>query len=320
MNTEIITGQFAQDVDAGLSAEKKFIPSKYFYDAAGDAIFQKIMRLPEYYLTASEFEIFQQQSADIIQSAALRDNVQLIELGAGDGTKTKLLLKEMMKRGIDFTYYPIDISEHALDDLKKNMKKELGEGLRMEPVVGEYFEALRSEHFSRGRQKFILFLGSTIGNFDEASGGAFLKKLGATMQAGDGLLVGFDLQKDPQVILNAYNDAAGITRSFNMNLLLRMNRELQADFDIGQFAHYPLYDPETGAAKSYLISKKRQAVYIGALDKSFHFEAGEYIYTEISRKYRRADIERYAQMARFGIKKEFRDTKNYFTDVLFSVG
>lgn len=319
MNKEIITSHFAQDVDAGLSAEKKFIASKYFYDAAGDAIFQKIMRLPEYYLTASEFEIFQHQSADIIHSAALRDHVQLIELGAGDGTKTKLLLKEMMKQGIDFTYYPIDISEHALDDLKKNLKKELGEGLQMEPVVGEYFEALRSEHFTQGRQKFILFLGSTIGNFDEAVGGAFLKKLSGTMHAGDGLLVGFDLQKDPQVILNAYNDAAGITRSFNMNLLLRMNRELQADFDIGQFAHYPVYDPEAGAAKSYLISKKKQSVYIGALEKSFHFEAGEYIFTEISRKYRRADIEHYAQTAGFSIKKEFRDAKNYFTDVLFSV-
>jgi len=315
-NTNLST--FAQDVDQGFSAPVKYISSKYFYDDAGDVLFQKIMRLPEYYLTPSELEIFQQQSTDIIRDAHLQQGVQLIELGAGDGTKTKILLKELMKSGIDFTYYPIDISSHVLEDLERNMKTELGEGLKVIPVAGEYFEALSSEHFSTRQQKFILFLGSTIGNFSDDDGSKFIHKLSHVMTSQDLLMVGFDLKKNPQVIADAYNDAQGITRAFNMNLLLRINRELDANFDIGQFVHYPIYDPEFGAAKSYLVSKKQQSVYIGALEKRFHFNSGEVIFTEISRKYDQPEIERQAHAAGLKVKHTYQDQKQYFADVLMT--
>lgn len=315
-STDTYVVSFAQDIAEGLSAPRKYISSKYFYDAAGDALFQKIMHLPEYYLTAAEFEIFREQSAPIIAQAGLQNGVQVIELGAGDGTKTKLLLKEMMKSGLDFTYCPIDISAHALQDLEKNLKTELREGLNLQSVTGEYFEALQSDRFSHERQKCILFLGSTIGNFDHDDGTQFISKLSEAMHPSDVLMVGFDLKKEPQVILDAYNDKAGITRAFNLNLLLRINRELGADFDIGKFSHYPLYDPELGAAKSYLVSRKAQTVYIAALDRRFTFEAGEVIFTEISRKYHHTHIQRLADAAGLRIEQSFHDSKRYFTDVL----
>lgn len=315
-STDTRSISFARDIAEGLSAPRKYISSKYFYDAAGDALFQKIMHLPEYYLTAAEFEIFREQSPQIITQAALRDGVQVIELGAGDGTKTKLLLKQLMKSGLDFSYHPIDISAHALQDLEKNLKTELREGLNLQPVTGEYFEALESEGFAGERQKFLLFLGSTIGNFDGDDGTRFIGKLSRAMRGGDVLMVGFDLKKDPQVILDAYSDKAGITRAFNLNLLLRINRELGADFDIGKFSHYPMYDPELGAAKSYLVSRKAQTVYVGALDRHFEFGAGEVIFTEISRKYDRPHIEKLAAAAGLSIQQFFHDGKRYFTDVL----
>lgn len=307
---------FARDIGEGLSAARKYISSKYFYDAAGDALFQKIMHLPEYYLTGAELEIFREQSVQILDGAALRHGVQVIELGAGDGTKTKLLLKQLMKSGLDFTYYPIDISAHALQDLEKNLNTELHEGLNLQPVTGEYFEALQSDHFLGERQKFILFLGSTIGNFDTDDGTQFIGKLARAMRTDDVLMTGFDLKKDPQVILDAYNDKAGITRAFNLNLLLRINRELGADFDIGKFSHYPLYDPELGAAKSYLVSRREQTVYIGALDRRFAFGAGEVIFTEISRKYDHPHIEKLAAAAGLHLQQSFHDSRHYFTDVL----
>ena len=273
------------------------------------------MHLPEYYLTAAEYEIFRTRSAEIIRDAGLQPGVQVIELGAGDGTKTKLLLREMMKTGIDFTYHPIDISGHVLEVLERNMKSELGDTLRVMPVTGDYFEALRSAHFSEKRQKFMLFLGSTIGNFDDDDGSGFIARLAGAMNPRDLLLVGFDLKKDPQVIAAAYNDSAGITRAFNMNLLLRINRELDADFDIGKFAHYPLYDPEMGAAKSYLVSKKKQTVSVGALQRTFDFGAGEVIFTEISRKYDMGDMIRFARVAGLEVQNEYRDARGYFADV-----
>jgi len=316
-NSTTVVSQFAEDVEKGLSAPLKSIPSKYFYDAKGDALFQKIMHLPEYYVTASEFEILKYQSPEVIRRADFKEPVQLIELGAGDGLKTKLLLKEMMDLGIDFTYYPIDISKNVLRVLEKGLKYELGLELKIVPIEGDYFEALQSEHFQgNDKQKFILFMGSTIGNFDRDSGNRFLYNLSVLMKPKDLLMVGFDLKKNPKIIADAYNDAQGITRDFNLNLLTRINTELDADFDVNSFSHYPLYDPEEGLAKSYLISNKKQSVFIGALGRFFDFDAGEYIHTEISRKFSETDIEKASSYAGLKIKDSFYDSKHYFTDVL----
>lgn len=316
-NSGILISQFAEDVEKGLSAPQKYIPSKYFYDAKGDVLFQRIMHLPEYYLTAAEFEIFKYQSQEIIRKAAFKQPVQLIELGAGDGLKTKLFLKEMMEMGIDFTYYPIDISKNVLWHLEKGLKYELGLELKIEPIVGDYFDALQSESLSdKNKQKLILFLGSSIGNFDRESGNTFLYNLAKRMNPTDMLMVGFDLKKNPKIIADAYNDSQGVTRDFNLNLLVRMNHELDADFNLDAFAHYPLYDPECGAAKSYLVSKKKQQVFIGTLGRFFSFEKGETIFTEISRKYSEEDIEKMVSYAGLKVKDNFYDSKYYFTDVL----
>lgn len=315
-STQTYNAPFAEAIAEGLSAPRKYISSKYFYDAAGDALFQKIMHLPEYYLTAAEAEIFKTRSGDLLDRAGLRPGARVIELGAGDGTKTRLLLREMMRRGQDFTYYPIDISAHALQDLEQNLQTERRDGLRMESVEGEYFEALHSSRFEGDGQKFILFLGSSIGNFDHDDGTGFLQNVARSMRPGDLFLPGFDLKKDPALVLAAYNDEAGVTRAFNMNLLLRMNRELGAEFDIGKFAHYPLYDPEPGAAKSYLVSKRKQTVYIRDLDRHFEFGEGEVIFTEISRKYDLSHIESMASAGGLHIVESFFDSRHYFADVL----
>lgn len=315
--TSVLVSQFAEDVEKGLSASLKYLPSKYFYDDKGDVLFQKIMHLPEYYLTRAEFEIFKYQSPEIIRQAAFKGPVQVIELGAGDGIKSKLLLKEMMDAGIDFTYYPIDISKNMLWHLEKGLKYELGLELNIEPIAGDYFEALKSKHFTESNhQKFILFMGSSIGNFDREYCNAFLYELSKIMRPKDMLMVGFDLKKNPKIIADAYNDSQGVTRDFNLNLLTRINHELHADFDIHAFTHYPFYDPGAGVAKSYLVSNKKQVVFVEAIGRYFEFEAGEFIFTEISRKFSEADIERSVSYAGLKIRDSFFDSKHYFTDVL----
>lgn len=317
MNKEKVhISQFALDIEKGLSAPEKYIASKYFYDAAGDAIFQKIMQLPEYYLTACELEIFQEQSAKIIRDSNLQPGVQIIELGAGDGTKTQWLLKEIMRLGIDFTYHPIDISANVLNGLQQSMQDALGDKLSVVPVIGDYFDALLSSEFSGKNQKFILFLGSTIGNFDSDNGSHFISRLSNVMSTDDQLLVGFDLKKDAQIIADAYNDSAGVTRDFNLNLLHRINHELDANFDVDQFTHYPIYDVELGAAKSYLRSKIKQEVFIDALECSFTFDEGEKIFTEISRKYDLLDIKHIVASSHLEITNQYYDSRKYFADVL----
>lgn len=315
-NTSVTINHLAEEVEKGLSAPLKYIPSSYFYDAKGDNLFRRIMHLPEYYLSAAEFEIFKYQSTEIIRRAVHSTPLQIIELGAGDGTKTKLLLKELLDQGIEFTYYPIDISRNALNTLEKGLKYELGLKLNIVPLEGDYFDALQSEELALPAQKFILFLGSTIGNFNREAANHFMLRLAGIMRTGDTLMVGCDLKKHPQVIASAYDDSEGVTARFNLNLLERMNREMDARFDVTSFSHYPVYDPEMGEARSYLVSHKQQTVFVGALGRYFDFEPGEIIHTEISRKFTEGDIEKLASYAGLKIRDSFYDTKHYFTDVL----
>lgn len=315
-NATSILDPLTEEVEKGLSAPLKYIPSSYFYDAKGDNLFRRLMHLPEYYLAAAEFEIFKYQSTEIIRRAVHGRPIQIIELGAGDGTKTKLLLKELLDQGIPFTYCPIDISKHALHLLEKGLRYELGPELDIVPVQGDYFDALQSEELAFTGQKFILFLGSSIGNFDRETANRFMLRLTGIMRTGDTLLLGCDLKKHPQVIAGAYRDSEGITAQFNLNLLERMNRELDAHFDVASFSYYPVYDPEAGEVKSYLVSHKQQTVLVGALGRYFDFTPGEIIHTEIARKFTEGDIERLASYAGLKIRDNFYDTKHYFTDVL----
>jgi dimethylhistidine N-methyltransferase len=314
--TELST--FAVDIEDGLSRYPKQLSSKYFYDERGDLLFQEIMAMPEYYLTNCEHEIFATQKADIL--AALGDRpFDLIELGAGDGTKTKILLEYFLKAGADFTYRPIDISPYVLQTLENTCSKELPD-LRMKAEAGDYLEALHRIHSEHNdHRKVILFLGGNIGNFPLADAHHFISELAKCLDSGDLLLTGFDLKKDPAMILEAYNDPAGITAAFNLNLLSRINNELGGEFDLDTFKHWETYNPLNGEARSYIVSKIDQTVNIEQLQLSVHFDAWEAIAVEVSAKYNQRDIANLAQQGGFKVREHFVDSKNYFVDSLWEL-
>ena len=310
-----ISKPFAEDVRLGLTNNPRYLLSRYFYDAAGDQLFQKIMNLPEYYLTRCEFEIFQKHRDAIFRTLG-NAPFDLIELGAGDGLKTQVLLQHFLNKKADFRYLPIDISGSILEHLEQTLREQWP-ALRVTPVEGEYFSALQEIDRLSDRRKLVLFLGSNIGNMPQEQAADFLRQLRQQMHPGDGLLVGFDLKKDPDIILAAYNDAQGVTRDFNLNLLRRINRELGADFDLTAFRHWPVYNPLTGDMKSYLISEKEQTVRIQALELEIPFRKWEAIDMELSKKYDHAEITWLAEFAGFEVEQWFFDEKEYFVDVLF---
>jgi dimethylhistidine N-methyltransferase len=310
---------FAEDVRKGLSSNPKSLSSRYFYDDEGSQLFRRIMDLPEYYLTRAEFEIFSKQTPKIFAAFTNEsESFDLIELGAGDGTKTAVLIDYFLRRKIDFTYSPIDISREAVDVLTDKFTAEFPQ-LRIEAQIGDYFRILETLKSTSKRRKILLFLGSNIGNFSRKQSIEFFVSLRAVMNPGDLLFVGFDLQKDPRVILKAYDDAEGVTAQFNLNLLRRINRELGADFDLEKFSHYAVYRPVECAARSFLISRERQTVFVRALEKSFEFAAWEAIFMEISQKYNPEMIEGLASASGFAIQKNFYDSREYFVDSLWKV-
>lgn len=310
---------FAEDVLKGLSSNPKFLSSKYFYDDEGSRLFQEIMKLPEYYLTRAEFEIFERQTPEIFE--AFSENCvefDLIELGAGDGTKTAVLVDYFQTQNVDFTYSPIDISQEALDILSAKFKSEFPR-LSMTTKTGDYFRILETLKTESSRRKILLFLGSNIGNFSPENALEFFRHLHGVMNENDLLFVGFDLQKDPHVILNAYDDAQGVTAEFNLNLLRRINRELGANFDLEKFSHYAFYRPTECAARSYLISREEQTVFVESLNQSFDFKAWEPIFMEISQKYNIGILEELAQTSGFQVSQNFFDENRYFVDSLWKI-
>lgn len=310
--------QFARDVMHGLSTTPKYLYSKYFYDKQGDSLFQQIMELDEYYLTRCEYEILQNHKEDLLNKFSDSKAFDLIEFGAGDGKKTKVLLKHFLKSGADFIYKPIDISGNALKLLAEDLKKNMPE-LNVETLKGEYFNVLSHVESQPSRNKVVLFLGSNIGNFLKPVAEDFLTRLASSLTKGDMLLLGVDLVKDPGVIENAYNDSQGITRAFNLNLLTRINRELGGNFNLKEFEHFPLYNPVSGTARSFLISKINQSVSIEQLNASFHFQSWEPIHTEYSHKYRIEELAELAESSGFKVLKQYFDSRNYFTDGLWQV-
>jgi L-histidine Nalpha-methyltransferase len=309
------TDQFYNDVITGLALAPKRLNSKYFYDANGDKLFQELMNCAEYYPTKCELEIFSTKTAEICQ-AIIADGspFDLIELGAGDATKSSFLLGYLLDRKADFTYMPIDISENVISYLNITLPVTLP-GIKIEGLNGEYFEMLQHAAASSSKRKVVLFLGSNIGNMTIADATGFCKELRSHLNQGDMALMGFDLKKNPATILAAYNDAGGITRRFNLNLLERINRELGGDFDLSKFEHYPTYDPQGGACKSYLISTCDQEVSIGK--ERISFLKDEYIYMEISQKFTVGQTEHIAAMAEFKPVNRFFDSKNWFLDAVW---
>ncbi len=312
------TASFAADVAEGLGRPLKTLSSRYFYDAMGSRLFQEIMRLPEYYLTRSEHHVLTENKAAITDAFSENDFFHLIDLGAGDGLKTKILLRQLANKHIDFSYIPVDISEDAVKQLEESLQTELP-AVKTQGVVGEYFTALEWISKQKSGRKVVLFLGSNIGNFEIEDSKNFLKNLRTYLQPGDKLLVGFDLRKDPEQILKAYDDSAGITADFNINLLRRINAELGGNFDLNQFRHFALYDPAQGAMRSYLVSKIAQEVTIGATGLTFTFTAWEPIHTENSYKYTLPQAAQLAESCGFKVQTVFQDHNGHFADVLFSV-
>jgi L-histidine N-alpha-methyltransferase len=309
---------FKKEVQQGLDANPKTLPSKYFYDEKGDALFVKIMNSPEYYLTRCEFDIFKNKTQELINSFDIEKDsyFELIELGAGDGLKTKELLKVLVHEKYNFDYLPIDISSNALSLLKEDLKTEIPD-LSIKTQQGDYFEVLDSLKTSK-KPKVILFLGSNIGNMNDELASKFIYNLGTNLNFGDKLLLGVDLIKSKEIVGPAYNDSKGVTAKFNLNLLDRINKELDGNFDTKQFKHQPEYDEKEGIAKSFIMSTANQSVEIKAIDKTYHFAKGEKIQTEISRKYNDELIQKIITDTDFSLKTKIMDSKAYFADYILN--
>jgi dimethylhistidine N-methyltransferase len=314
---ENTTNQFGSDVLEGLGNIPKKLHSKYFYDTIGDQLFQQIMAMEEYYLTNCEMDIFQNKTSELAQIILeAGTGFDLIELGAGDGTKSAFLLKNLLEKQADFNYMPIDISANILSVLNSKLKADLPE-LTITCLEGEYFKMLKKAANLSSRRKVVLFLGSNIGNMEKGEALAFCRDLNSYLSPGDIVLMGFDLKKNPQIILDAYNDKTGITAAFNLNLLTRINRELRGNFNISKFEHYQTYDPLSGACRSYLISLENQVITIEK--QSIDFEKDELVYMELSQKYSLSEIEALAENSGFVTINHIMDSKSWFTDVAWGV-
>lgn len=310
--------EFALDVLQGLSEHPKRLPSRYFYDAEGSRLFERIMDLEAYYPTACEREILEAHGPDILEALG-GEPFDLVDLGAGDGRKTLILLRYLASIGADVRYVPIDISEAAIAGLATSVRAEVPR-VEVASLVSEYTDGLRWLHTQPDvRRSLVLFLGSNIGNFPKPQARGFLRRLWSALAEGDHVLIGFDLKKDMDVLLNAYNDEEGVTRDFNLNLLGRINRELGGTFDLDRFRHFGTYNVFSGAMESYLVSQEAQEVHIEALGFSFTFDAWEPIHTEYSYKYLERDVSELAGDTGFEVEATFHDERRWFTDSLWRV-
>lgn len=308
--------QFLQDVLKGLHADKKYLQSKYFYDKRGDEMFQEIMNCEEYYLTNCEHEIFSSQTsalADVVIEQ--QGNFDVVELGAGDAIKSVFLLKELVKKNAISTYFPVDISTNIIDLLHKKLPGQIPR-LNIHGLNGEYLDMLASAKKISDKIKLVLFLGSNIGNISLEEVPVFCKELRSQLSPGDMVLIGMDLKKNPKQILAAYNDSNGFTREFNLNLLRRINNELNGNFNIEAFDHYACYDPQSGACRSFLVSLADQQVTIGN-EQPISFYKDETIFMEISQKYTVAQADELAVKTGFIPVGHFFDKNKWFVDVVW---
>lgn len=298
--------QFESDVIAGLSRAQKSLPSKYLYDEMGSALFERISDLDEYYLTRAELEIMEKYADSMAEIIGPR--CMLIELGSGSGLKTQLLLDNLKDPA---AYVPIEISESALYASVERLKERYPELLIL-PVAGDYMAPF---HLPRppGRvsRRVVYFPGSTIGNMEPRVAESFLRRMAALCGPGGGMLVGVDLKKSADVLNAAYNDASGVTAAFNLNLLVRMNRDLDADFKPEHFEHKAFYSEAEGRIEMHLISSREQEVRIG--DHTFRFAEGESIVTEYSYKYEVEEFSSLAGRAGFCVHNTWLDEGRRFS-------
>ena len=299
------SAEFLADVIAGLSSNPRTIPCKYFYDAHGAALFQKICELPEYYVTRTEIDILDRSRADI--ASQLGPNIELIGLGTGAGTKTRILIEALENPAV---YIPVDISEKQLRKSTALFRKTFRD-LEILPVCADYLQSVVLPAPSRKpARNIVYFPGSTIGNFEPDEAVQFLRRIANVCSGGGGLLIGVDLKKDQQVLEAAYNDSTGVTAKFNLNLLQRINRELGANFDLNQWRHRAVYNSIAGRIEMHLISEIDQFVDLNG--HKFHFRYGEKIVTEYSYKYSPDEFAAFAAKAGFNFVRIWTDKAALF--------
>jgi len=308
------TYEFAADVRAGLARPgQKELPSKYLYDDVGSALFEVISHLSEYGLTRADERLLQRHVSEIVER--LDAPVAVAELGSGSGKKTRWILEALSRRQRTF-YYPVEISRSALLMCQRELSDI--DSLSIVGFEREYLDGLLevAAHRQRGQHLFVLFLGSTIGNFDRPAGVKFLAEVRRILEPGDSLLLGTDLEKSSAQLLKAYDDELGVTAAFNLNLLARINRELDADFDLGQFVHTARINPEARSVEMHLRSKRRQTVRIPAADLRVEFLEGETIWTESSHKYSVDEVFQMARNAGFSCQAQWIDEQWPFAESL----
>jgi dimethylhistidine N-methyltransferase len=300
---------FAASVRAGLLARPKHLSCAWFYDVDGSRLFEEICALPEYYLTRAEHEILVARAAEI--AADCPPGAQLVELGSGSAAKTRLLIAELVARNRSLRYVPIDISRAALADCARALTSECAR-LEVLAIAAEYEAGLAELRATAPGAKLVLWLGSNVGNFHRDDAARFLARLRAVLDAGDRLLIGIDLRKDRATLERAYDDAAGVTARFNLNLLERINRELGGHFALELFAHRARYDEALGRVEMYLDSRVAQRVAVDALGLELDFAAGEPIHTENSYKYSPREIEALAAGGGWRIESSWTDAAQRF--------
>lgn len=304
----VVLPAFAREVEEGITGIPKTLPSKLFYDATGSALFEEITRLPEYYLTRTELAILRARAGEIV--AAVGPNVSVVELGAGTATKTLTLLEALTRRQIRVAFFPVDISPNALAEARDRVTAECSQ-VAVRPVVADFSEGFSFLRDIGGR-KLVLYLGSSIGNFDPGAAVEMLRQVRSQLSAGDALLLGTDLAKVPSILVPAYDDAQGITARFNKNILQRLNRDLEADFDLDSFRHVALWNPIRSRMEIYLESLATQIVRLRLLQLEVRIHAGERIHTENSYKYTMPMVEGMLGEAGFKLERTWFDGRKWF--------
>jgi L-histidine Nalpha-methyltransferase len=314
----VLVSPVAEEVMRGLSARPRRLPPKLFYDAEGSHLFEQITKTPEYYPTRTERAILQQYAGEVIRQAGeAGNNLTLVELGAGSASKTQVLIEALLRQQFRAEFYPVDVSSSALQGALTTLNGHFPR-LRVSPIVADYTHRIPDLNALPGR-KLVLFIGSTIGNFEPDEALDFLKNVRRSLQRGDALLIGFDLIKDPDILHAAYNDAAGVTAAFNKNVLARINRELGGLFDPDAFAHVAFWNRRKSRIEMHLESRHEQMVWVRDLGRSFRFDRGERIHTENSYKFNARSIARLLSRSGFKLEKSWTDDKGWFCEALARV-
>ncbi len=305
---------FAEEIQYGLNQAQKFISPKFFYDKTGSILFEKICTLPEYYLTRTEIKILKELKNDLPEY--VDKQFRLVELGSGSSTKTRLLLDILDKLNEKIEYMPIDISE-ILKESSKNLQRDYN-NLQITGIVDTYEKGLEFLKEYDEKPNLIVFLGSSFGNFCPDEGSEFLKKINKTMKESDLFLIGLDLIKEKELLEKAYDDSQGITAKFNLNVLQRINQELDGNFDLEKFAHVAQYNDNENRIEMYLQSLEKQTVQISKANISLTIEENELIHTEHSHKYSISNIPKLFENTGFIINKIWQDENNHYAMILVS--